>query len=147
MARKKASDKHTTFKEKENERICRIIQRDFFGIIDNVLDDTISSTREQTRKKIAKNTPFWTAVIVLLLSLIGTTVAIALLVLDEGQHAAMGLAQPSRFQPLSLPLSSSGICGMTDASADAYSNGEPSWNSPSCVSTINIADPIIQALS
>ena len=91
MARKKASDEHITFKEKENERICRIIQRDFFGIIDNVLDDTISSTREQTRKKIAKNTPFWTAVIVLLLSLIGTTVAIALLVSDEGQHAGYGI--------------------------------------------------------
>ena len=91
MARKKASDEHITFKEKENERICRIIQRDFFGITDNILDDTISSTREQTRKKIAKNTPFWTAVIVLLLSLIGTTVAIALLVLDEGQHAGYGI--------------------------------------------------------
>lgn len=91
MARKKASDEHITFKEKENERIYRIIQCDFFGITDNVPDDTTSSTREQTRKKIAKNTPFWTAVIAILLSLIGTTVAIALLVLDEGQHAGYGI--------------------------------------------------------
>ena len=90
MARKKASNEHITFKEKENERICRIIQRDFFGITDDVPDDTISSTREQTRKRIAKDTPFWTAVIVLR-SLIGTTVAIALLVLDEGQHAGYGI--------------------------------------------------------
>lgn len=89
MARKKekTSDEHITFKEKENERICRITQRDFSGITDNVLDNTRSSAREQTRKKIVKNTPFWTVVIVLLLSLIGTTVAIVLLVLDEGQHA------------------------------------------------------------
>ena len=94
MARKKkekASDKHITFKEKENERICRIIQPDFFGITDNVPDNTQSSTREQSRKKIVKNTPFWTVVIVLLLSLIGTTVAIVLLVLDEGQHASYGI--------------------------------------------------------
>ncbi|XTI84824.1 hypothetical protein V2W45_204406 [Cenococcum geophilum] len=89
MARKKekSSDEHITFKEKENERICRIIQCDFSGITDNVPDNTQSSAREQTRKKILKNTPFWTVVIVLLLSLIGTTVAIVLLVLDEGQHA------------------------------------------------------------
>lgn len=88
MARKKekASDEHITFKEKENERICRIIQRDFFRITDNVLENTQSSTREQTRRKVVKNTPFWTVVIVVLLSLIGTTVAIVLLILDGGQH-------------------------------------------------------------
>ncbi|OCL12997.1 hypothetical protein AOQ84DRAFT_130353 [Glonium stellatum] len=93
MVRKgeKAPDERIT-EEKGNERIRRATQREPFKITGDIPDDTQTSTLKQAKKKVAKNRPFWTAVIVLLLSLIGTTVTIVLLVIDEGRRAGYGIA-------------------------------------------------------